>query len=102
MDELQYEIYQKEEFRRFEDICKRCGECCGSQDGDPCLNLAKDEATGKYYCKVYENRLGPQRTVSGRVFNCVSISDVMKQGHLRPNCAYNTITSKANAVEPIA
>lgn len=89
MDSLKYEIHEKEQLRRFEDICKRCGECCGSRDGNPCTNLAQDAATEKYYCKIYEDRLGPQRTASGRVFNCISIGDIKKLGHLRPSCAYN-------------
>lgn len=91
MDGWKYEIYQKEKLERFEGICKRCGECCGSQDGDPCVNLAKDAVTGKYNCKIYENRLGLQRTVSGKIFNCVPIRDVVRQDLLRPNCAYNKL-----------
>lgn len=87
--DLIYETYQKQQFQRFEDVCRRCGECCGSEDGDPCVNLAKDKATEKYYCKIYENRLGPQRTASGKIFNCVLINAFIKWNDLRPNCAYN-------------
>ena len=90
MDEQKYDISQKEKFERFEGTCKRCGECCGSQDGDPCVNLTKD-ITGRYYCKIYEDRFGPQKTASGKIFNCIPIGDVMKHGLLRPNCAYNEI-----------
>ena len=102
MDDLRYEAYQREKFRRFEGACRRCGECCGSRDGDPCLNLARDEAAGKYYCRVYGDRLGPQKTVSGIPFNCVPISDIIRTACLRPNCAYNTITDKTGAAEPAA
>lgn len=98
-DDLLYEKYEKERLQRFEGICKRCGECCGSRDGDPCANLAEDEAAGRYYCRSYEDRLGPQETVGGRIFNCISIRDAIKQNQLRANCAYNSITSKTNAVE---
>ena len=101
-DDFRYKIYQEKTFERFEGACNRCGECCGSQDGDPCENLMKDSASGRYSCRVYEERFGPQKTIGGRIFNCVSIRDIMKQGLLRPNCAYNQITSKANAVEPKA
>jgi len=84
-----YETYKKEQFLRFEGVCKRCGECCGSQDGDPCMNLGKD-AHDKYYCIVYDDRLGPQRTKSGKIFNCVLIRNLKAQGYLRLNCAYVT------------
>lgn len=94
MDDLIYEIYQKEQLQEFEDICKRCGECCGSQDGDPCVNLAKDETIGKYYCKVYENRFGPQMTIGGKIFNCVPAREVIRRGRLKPNCAYNSYKDK--------
>lgn len=92
MDDLRYEIYQEGQARIFEDICKRCGECCGSKDGDPCINLAKCMTSGMCYCKVYENRLGLQKTASGKNFNCVPIRDIMEKYLLRPNCAYNRIT----------
>jgi len=86
---MDYEAYQKKQFLRFEGICKHCGECCGSRDGDSCANLATDTATGKCFCMNYENRLGPQKTLSGKAFNCVTIREIAKHGHLRPNCAYN-------------
>jgi len=76
----------KEEEARYEAKCRRCGACCGAYDGDPCVHLKKDEA-GKYYCPVYDHRIGMQKTVSGKNFACVPIRD------LRPNlpfkgCAY--------------
>jgi len=91
MDDQRYKAHQKEQFRKFEGLCRCCGECCGSQDGEACANLALDQATGRYYCKDYENRLGPQKTTGGRYFNCVLIRDIAKHRHLRPNCAYNKI-----------
>ncbi len=89
MDGVIYEARQRMEFERYEGICKRCGECCGSADGDPCANLRLDLATGKYYCSTYDSRLGPQKTVSGAVFTCVPIRGIIRQGLLRPDCAYN-------------
>lgn len=74
----------------FESVCKRCGECCGLVDGDPCVNLKKYKE-GAYYCTVYDERLGIQKTVSGKIFNCVYIREIIKHGCLRPNCAYNDL-----------
>ena len=77
---------QKEEFIEYEARCRRCGACCGANDRVPCVNLEKRE-DNKYYCKAYSNRIGMQRTLSGKQFACVPIRD------LRPNlpfkgCAY--------------
>ncbi len=86
MDETIYTQKQIEEHEQYEALCKRCGGCCGAYDGDSCVNLDKDEA-GKYYCRIYDHRVGIQKTVSGKVFACVPIRD------LKPNlpfkgCAY--------------
>ena len=89
MDDISYRLCQEEYFSKFEGKCNRCGACCGSQDGDPCKNLAQDEASGKYYCKVYDKRLGPQETKSGKAFNCVPIREIAKLGLLRRECGYN-------------
>jgi len=72
----------------YEAVCLRCGACCGAFDGDPCSHLKKD-TEGLHFCDDYEHRLGPQKTVSGKRFNCVYIADILRyrwQGdHL---CAY--------------
>ena len=60
--------------KEWEDMCIRCGGCCGSFD-DPCAHLARDEA-GKYYCLIYEERYGDRRTVKGESFRCVHITQV--------------------------
>jgi len=91
MDNERYQRYQQGKFEYFEHVCSHCGECCGSQDGDPCENLRRDSVTGRYFCSVYDTRLGPQKTVSGRFFNCVPIRDIIRQGLLRPGCAYNNV-----------
>jgi hypothetical protein len=70
----------------FEKLCKRCGACCGALD-DPCANLVK-MPDGKFICKDYDSRLGPQKTVSGVTFNCVSIREHIKRSTLRPGCGY--------------
>lgn len=60
----------------FEDICIRCGACCGVYDGDPCIHLHRDE-NWQYYCDQYEDRLGMQRTISGREIECISILEML-------------------------
>ena len=72
----------------FEDICAKCGICCGAIDTDPCVNLKKNDLA-KYYCQTYANRLGPQKTLSGKTFTCITIRELIKQGALRLECAYN-------------
>ncbi|OHD54170.1 MAG: hypothetical protein A2096_07575 [Spirochaetes bacterium GWF1_41_5] len=81
---------------RFESICVRCGDCCGSNDGDPCTELVR-AVDGKYYCCDYENRLGPRQTINGNTFTCITIREVMKTGNLRPTCMYNRISLKNNS-----
>lgn len=71
----------------FESKCKRCGLCCGSQDGDPCAYLLKND-NGTYDCKVYSDRIGYRKTVSGKNFYCVSIRELIKTDSLRPDCGY--------------
>lgn len=88
MQDENYNSYQEEQSRYYEDICKRCGACCGSGDGDPCADLAKDK-DGRYFCKVYESRLGiAHYTVGGNKFHCIPIRDVIDNVGARPNCAY--------------
>lgn len=88
MSETIFDKYMKEKEANFESICKRCGICCGANDGDPCRNL-KQSSDGLYYCSDYENRLGPQRTVNGNAFTCVTIRELIKTNTLRHGCAYN-------------
>ncbi|MFH1395394.1 MAG: hypothetical protein ABIH09_04475 [Candidatus Omnitrophota bacterium] len=87
MDSEKYKEYENSLEREFEARCKRCGECCGALD-DPCENLEKIKGREIWICKVYDKRFGRQKTVSGRVFNCVSIREHIKNDTLRPNCAY--------------
>ncbi|MFH1411192.1 MAG: hypothetical protein ABIG55_00880 [Candidatus Omnitrophota bacterium] len=81
-----YEKYLREKELAFEKVCVRCGACCGSLD-DPCEKLRKADH-GKYYCADYVSRLGPQRTLSGAEFTCVTIRTHIGKGTLRPDCAY--------------
>lgn len=87
MDKIRYAVEIEKKMDEFENVCTRCGACCGSEDGDPCKNLTKDE-TCRYACKDYKNRLGLQETLGGNFFNCVEIRDIIKMGCLRSKCAY--------------
>lgn len=91
MDSEKYKKYALDKEEEFESLCKRCGECCGSLD-EPCQNLVKKD-DGTFFCRDYENRLGPQKTVSGKAFNCVLIRGHVSRDSLRPNCAYRLINS---------
>ena len=77
-----------EQLDAFELLCTRCGACCGSEDGDPCVHLQFDEELSVYYCDDYENRLGPQKTRNGLIFNCVPIIENIKRGAYHQNCSY--------------
>ena len=76
LGENKYEDHLKNVQISYEALCKRCGACCGKFEDDPCVQLKKDEA-GSYFCATYENRLGLQKTVSGREFNCVPVRKVL-------------------------
>jgi hypothetical protein len=89
MDELVYLQKQRELTEVYESRCKRCGACCGAYDGDPCAQLEK-KADGSFFCRVYDSRLGPQKTVSGKSFTCVLIRENLKKSRLPfPRCPYN-------------
>lgn len=86
-----YFKYQQQKLEDYENLCKRCGACCGISDKDPCINL-KEEKEGRYFCKVYENRLGIQRSISGREFICVSIRAIL---HKSWSGSFNCVYKKA-------
>lgn len=58
--------------KKHEALCRRCGICCGSEDGDPCEHLRR-EKSGEYFCLIYKDRLGMQKTVKGNIFRCVPL-----------------------------
>jgi hypothetical protein len=88
MDDKEYHSYQKQKSHEFEALCKRCGACCGAYDGDPCQHLTFEHSSQQYYCKAYDNRLGTQHTINGKMFTCVSIRDHIQQKTLRDQCGY--------------
>lgn len=87
MDGRAYFKKQEDYFSEHEALCKRCGRCCGVETSEPCSNLKKS-ADGRYHCASYENRFGPQLTVSGRAFTCVPIRDVVRKGLPYEGCGY--------------
>lgn len=72
---MDYETYQAEKEKEFEEICRRCGNCCGVKD-DPCIHLMRQE-DGIFFCDIYDSRGGIQKTRRGDFFQCVSIRDIL-------------------------
>ncbi|MDD5668928.1 MAG: hypothetical protein PHE58_02705 [Candidatus Omnitrophica bacterium] len=90
MDEKLYQEKLKKQQERHESLCRRCGACCGVLDGDPCVNLQKN-ADNTYFCRIYETRLGKQKTVSGKEFTCVLIRENCNNfGAVYPGCPYSS------------
>ena len=87
MDDILYLQKQQKQLDKYEGLCVRCVECCGVYDGDPCTNLAKDDQS-KYFCKIYDNRSGTQKTISGKSFNCVPIRDLIELDLPYSKCPY--------------
>ena len=87
MEERSYLEYQEKMHLEYESRCRRCGACCGAVDNDPCVNLARDNE-GLYFCRVYDSRLGPQKTLSEKVFTCVRIKENLKYGDHYSGCGY--------------
>jgi len=95
MEKLRYEKYQKEAQIKHEALCARCGACCGSKDGDPCIYL-KQEPSGKYHCDIYEARFGPHKTISGDDFVCVPIREVFRDNWPgKSMCVYVKVNRKS-------
>lgn len=88
MDKVLYNRKQDDYFKEHEALCKRCGKCCGADTNEPCSNLVVGQ-DGKFFCRSYANRLGAQRTVSGRIFTCVDIRDVLAKGLPYEDCGYS-------------
>ena len=83
-DDYQKYLYIKEQ--EFENLCIKCGICCGITE-DPCSKLAKNKDE-TYYCTNYENRLGPQYTIGSNSFNCITIKEIFKKHHGFIKCGY--------------
>ena len=84
---MDYQIYQIQKEKEFEETCLRCGNCCGAQD-DACIHLLP-QSDGRYICDIYDSRGGTQKTSSGKFFQCVSLRDILHdQWPESWNCAY--------------
>lgn len=86
-DTSRYDGSQKRRMAEHEAMCRRCGICCGSTDGDPCAELINN-GDGTYMCGIYQARLGPRKTISGRSFNCVPVMENIRKGARYENCPY--------------
>lgn len=93
---MNFSSYLKQKEKEYEDLCIRCGACCGAYDGDPCSHLKKDKE-GKYFCEIYEKRLGRRKTVSGKVFECVLIREILDSSWPGDSlCIYKKLRKKKN------
>ena len=70
-----------------DELCSRCGVCCGSTDGHPCEYLRKAE-NGQYFCEVYKERFGQHQTTDGHAFICVPIRFVIENTGGYGCCTY--------------
>jgi len=70
-----------------EDLCTRCGVCCGATDGHPCEHLVPRPGGG-FQCAVYEDRIGLRRSVDGQEFACTSIKIVIECHGGYADCGY--------------
>lgn len=87
IDQQRYQRYHQEAERAWEDLCRRCGACCGAFE-DPCLLLRRN-SDGTCACADYQHRFGPQRTAGGKEFICVPIRQILQQHwHSDHLCAY--------------
>ena len=88
MDSKLYNQHQDKKYQEHEALCKRCGACCGALEGDPCEHLKKG-SDNRYFCDIYENRLGLQKTAKGEPVLCVPIRNMLhKTWWGRSQCAY--------------
>ena len=86
---MDIERYFEQKEAEWEDLCVRCGSCCGAYE-DPCVHLKRNGEA--YYCDIYKDRFGLRRTVSGEEFYCVEFREVINEswpGSYR--CAYKKI-----------
>ena len=82
-----YQVYMKNKEEEYESLCKRCGRCCGVLN-DPCVHLKKDEED-KFFCEIYDHRLGEHKTQSGNTFQCVPVRKILHKDWVgKENCVY--------------
>lgn len=87
-DIARYQEYWEKKEEQMEKLCARCGACCGAFDGDPCSQLQK-AVDGTFFCRVYSDRLGIQKTLKGREINCVPLRTILHASWVnKSSCAY--------------
>lgn len=72
-----YFRYLERKEKEWENLCRRCGGCCGAYD-DPCQHLKKVRG-GKFRCEIYPNRFGTRKTVGGEEFDCVPVKKILNR-----------------------
>ena len=96
--EKRYEQWHDIQQERWESLCGRCGACCGVTEGDPCEHL-RGNKKGEYCCSIYENRFGEHRTVSGKIFKCVPIRQILHMSWPGDECCgYKKELNKAQEI----
>jgi len=88
----EYIQWQKKKEADWEDLCRRCGACCGVAEGNPCEHVMLME-DGRYGCQIYENRFGEHKTTSGKICKCVPIREILHQSWIGDRCCGYKIKS---------
>jgi hypothetical protein len=83
-----------------DEVCLRCGVCCGAADGHPCEHLRREDASGKYFCEIYHDRFGFHHTVDGLPFRCVTIREIIEAFGGYDCCAYVQELKKREQTRP--
>jgi len=87
-DFARYQEYWDGKEEDMENLCARCGACCGAFDGDPCSQL-QTMPDGTYLCRIYRDRFGVQKTVQGKEITCVPIRTILHASwKYKSSCAY--------------
>ncbi len=97
-DQERYDLQQAVQAREWEETCRSCGACCGIVEGDPCEFLAAQDS-GKFFCRIYENRFGLHKTRAGKEFRCVPLRDIIHKtwpGDM--GCAYKKIQTTKHQI----
>ena len=77
-DDVLYGRLQEQHLLEWEQTCVKCGACCGVFDKNPCEHLS-ETTDGKYFCSIYENRLGIHNTANGTSIKCVPIRKILHE-----------------------
>ncbi|NTV28994.1 MAG: hypothetical protein HGA80_02815 [Candidatus Omnitrophica bacterium] len=70
-EDQSYEAWHELRQKEWESRCRNCGACCGATE-DPCEHLKRQD-NGTFCCRIYADRFGPHRTLSGQECICVPV-----------------------------